>query len=59
MYAVFILYYRVNVVNIDEAPNPVLYDLHLTEKTGPVMINLTTIDSNDPLDNYTRSVSLQ
>lgn len=41
------------MVNIKEPPNPVLNDLHLTEETGPVMINITTIDSEDPLDNYT------
>ena len=44
------------MVNVDEPPNPVLNNLYLTENTGPVMINLTTIDSTDPMDNYTKLV---
>ena len=48
------LYYSVNVMNIDDIPNPVLNNLSLTEEDEPVRINLTTIDSTDPMDNYTR-----
>ena len=44
-------------MNVDEPPNPILNNLYLTDElTGPVMIDLTTIDSNDPMDNYTRLV---
>lgn len=45
------------MVNVDELPNPILNNLYLTEETGPVKINLTTVDSTDPLDNYTKLVN--
>ena len=48
--------YSVYVVNVNDPPNPVLNNLYLTEVTGPVKINLTTIDSTDPMDNYTKLV---
>ena len=44
----------VTVVNTDDPPAPVLFDLYLTETSGPVGINFTTIDSSDPMDNYTK-----
>ena len=53
-----ILYDSIYVVNVDEPPNPVLNNLYLTEVTGPMKINLTTIDSTDPLDNYTKLVAI-
>ena len=41
-------------MNTDDPPAPVLYDLHLNETSGPVRINFTTVDSSDPMDNYTK-----
>jgi len=43
-------------MNTDDPPAPVLYDLHLNETSGPVRINFTTVDSSDPMDNYTKWV---
>ena len=42
--------------NVDDPPKPVLNNLHLTEVTGPVKVNITTIDSADPSDSYTKLV---
>lgn len=41
-------------MNTDETPYPVLNNLYLqlNDETGPVKINLTTIDSTDPQDEY-------
>ena len=44
--------------NTDDPPKPVLNNLYLTEISGLVKINLTTIDSADPEDYYTKSVVL-
>ena len=51
-----VLYDSIDVMNIPEPPNPVLNDLYITEVDGPMKINLTTIDTEDPLDNYTKLV---
>ena len=42
--------------NTDDPPMPVLNNLFLVEVAGPVKINLTTIDSADPQDYYTKLV---
>ena len=48
------LFYSVTVVNTDDPPAPLLFDLYLNENPGQVGINFTTIDSSDPMDNYTK-----
>ena len=55
----FINYTAISGVNTDEAPCPVLNNLYLDETTGPVQINLTTIDSRSTVllrDEYTELV---
>ena len=42
--------------NVDDPPRPVLNNLYLNEVTGPVKVNITTIDSADPSDYYTKLV---
>jgi len=44
------------VINTDDPPAPLLFDLYLNETSGPVGINFTTIDDSDPMDNYTKWV---
>ena len=40
----------------DDPPRPVVNNLYLTEVTGPVKVNITTIDSTDPSDYYTKLI---
>ena len=44
--------------NTDDPPRPILNNLYLTEVAGLVKINLTTVDSADPQDYYTKLVLL-
>lgn len=42
--------------NVDDPPRPVINSLYLTEMSVPVKVNITTIDSTDPSDYYTKLV---